>query len=195
GRISADGTVDTSTSTTSFNNGNIRGAVSTNGTDLWATGSNTGVVYTTFGNSGAGTVVASNNVNNRVINIFDGQLYVTSGSGTNTFKGVNAVGTGTPTATGSNLTRLPGLSDANSPSDYGFFLADLSAAVAGDDTLYIADDSVGLTKYSLVGGTWVKNNTVGVGADAYRGLTGAVVGNTVTLYATRNGTSLVSIVD
>jgi hypothetical protein len=70
----------------------------------------------------------------------------------------------------------------------------------GNDTLYIADDGAGaLTKWSLVGGTWTKNNTIGVTADDYRGLTGSVNGATVTLYATRDNSTtadtLISLVD
>jgi hypothetical protein len=198
GRIAANLTIDTTTSTSSFSGNNIRSAASVDGSGFWAAGANTGIVFLPFGNNSAGTIVASNNVNNRVVNVFDGQLYATSGSGTNTFKGVNAVGTGTPTSTGSSLTRLPGLTDTTNPSDYSFFLADLNPAVPGDDTLYIGDDSAGITKFSLVGGNWVENNAIGTGSDGYRGLTGAVVGNTVTLYATRQGNTspgLYSIVD
>ena len=65
-----------------------------------------------------------------------------------------------------------------------------------------SDDAGGLTKYTLTGGTWVAKGTVGVTADAYRGVTGTVSGSTVTLYATRKGGSgatgggeLVSLVD
>src|SRR5262249_37188221 len=75
-------------------------------------------------------------------------------------------------------------------SPYGFFLADLTPAVPGVDTLYVAnDDATGLTKYSLVGGTWVSNGAIGTAADAYRGLTATVSGSTGTLFATRKGGS------
>src|SRR5262249_18035270 len=62
--------------------------------------------------------------------------------------------------------------------------------VAGVDTLYVAADDAGaLRKYSLVGGNWTLNGTIGVATDAYRGLTGVVSGTTVTLYATRKFSS------
>jgi hypothetical protein len=58
-----------------------------------------------------------------------------------------------------------------------------------------------LTKYSLVSGSWVSNGTVGTDQDS-RGITGAVNGTTVSLFATRLGGSgptgggqLVSLVD
>ena len=76
------------------------------------------------------------------------------------------------------------------------------AASPGADTLYVADESFGVAKYSLVAGSWVANGTVGAGADAYRGITGTTSGTTVTLFATRKGGStatgggeLVAIVD
>jgi hypothetical protein len=198
GRIESNLTIDTTTSTSSFSGGNIRSAASIDGNGFWAAGANSGIVYLPFGRNSSGTVVADDSTDNRVVNVFDGQLYSTSGSGTDTFKGVSAVGTGTPTSTGNSFTRLPGLTDATNPSDYSFFLADLNPAVPGDDTMYVADDAAGVIKFSLVGGNWVVNNIIGSGSDGYRGLTGAVVGNTVTLYATSEGPTapgLYSIVD
>ena len=62
--------------------------------------------------------------------------------------------------------------------------------MAGGSVLYVADDTVGITKYSLVSGSWVSNGTVGAAADAYRGLATVVVGNNVQLYATGLGGSL-----
>ena len=200
GRVAANGAVDSSTTTTSFSLDNIRGATSADGSAFWASGGNTGIIYQPLGGSGAGTIVSSSVTNNRSLGIFGGQLYVSSGSGTNTFRGVNGVGTGLPTTTGQTTTRLPGMNDTDNPSSYQFFFADLDAGVAGNDTLYIADDGAGaLTKWSLVGGTWTKNNTIGVTADDYRGLTGSVNATTVTLYATRDNSTgadtLVSLVD
>jgi uncharacterized protein YjiK len=200
GRVAANGAVDSSTTTTSFSADNIRGATSVDGTAFWASGANTGIIYQALGGSGAGTIVSSSVTNNRSLGVFGGQLYVSSGSGTNTFRGVNAVGTGLPTTTGQTTTRLPGINDTDNPSSYQFFFADLDAVVAGNDTLYIADDGAGaLTKWSLVGGTWTKNNTIGTTADDYRGLTGSVTATTVTLYATRDNSTgadtLVSLVD
>src|SRR5262249_40124815 len=138
-------------------------------------------------------------VNLRVVQIFGGQLYVSTGSGSAVR--IGAVGPGLPTTAGQTITNLPGFPTAGSP--YGFFFADLTASVPGLDTLYVAADDVSaLTKYSLVSGSWVSNGTIGIAGDAYRGLTGVANGSTVTLYATRRGGSgaagggeLVSLID
>ena len=122
-------------------------------------------------------------VNMRYTNMFGGQLYVSTSSGSS-FR-LGAVGSGTPTAGGQSITRLPGLSTSGgSPS--AFFIADLDAGVAGVDTLYLADDTPGtIQKYCLVGGTWASRGTISAGA--VRGLTGASVGTTVNLFATTGG--------
>ncbi len=184
GRVDASGTIDTTTALSdAFSAGNIRSATSTNGTALWADGSNEGVRTTTTGST-TSTVVSTTATNLRQVNIFDGQLYVSTASGT-AFR-IGKVGTGTPTGTGQTITTLPGL-PTNTGSPYGFFFADLDAGVAGVDTLYIADDGGTIQKYSLVGGTWTANGTIA--AAAVRGLTGVVSGTTVTLYGTTGGTA------
>jgi hypothetical protein len=198
-RVAMDTSVDTSTTTTSFSANNIRAVTSTNGTDLWAAGANTGVVHSPLGGSGSGTVVSSTFTNLRVLQVFDGQLYVSSGSST---LRMGAVGVGTPTSTGNAIVGLSGFPTSGT-SPYGYFFADLDAGVAGVDTVYVADDGAGaLQKWSLVAGTWTQNGTVGVDADDYRGLTGSVQSTTVSLFATRKGGSggagggeLVSLVD
>jgi len=181
GRVDLSGTVDTTTTTTAFSGNNIRDVASTNGTDIWAVGGATGVVYTTFGSSGAGTIVSSTATNFRTIDIFGGQLYYSSGSGS--FR-VGSVGTGTPTTTGQTSANLTGTPTTGSP--YSFFFADLTTAVAGVDTLYVADDGANaILKYSLVGGTWTATGSIT--ASAVRGLTGVVSGTSVTLYGTTGG--------
>lgn len=188
-RIDAAGNVDTTTTLgTAFSGGNIRGVASTNGTDIWAVGSNTGVVYTTFGATSS-TVIANNATNLRSVNIFDGQLYTSSGAGT---LRLDTVGTGTPTTTGQTITALPGVSITATIN--GYFFADLSAAVAGVDTLYIADEAsgAGLTKYSLVGGAWTLNGTIV--APTLRGLTGSVSGTNVSLIVS-NATTISAFTD
>lgn len=185
--VNADGTIDTSTALTDFASGNTpRSAVTVDGTTLWVAGG-TGLSVATLGST-TFTVLAG--LNSRQVNIFADQLYLSSGSSTNTNRGVNTVGSGLPTTGTQTPTRLPGLTDTTNPSTYGFFFADLDAGVTGLDTLYVADDGAGaLRKFSLVSGSWSANGVVGVDADDYRGLTGVVSGSTVTLYATRKGGS------
>lgn len=192
------GTINTSTALTDFATGNNpRGAFSTNGTDIWVAGGAGGVRYATAGST-TSTQLSTTTTNLRTVNAFSNQLYVSSSSGSTR---IATVGSGLPTTSGQTITNVPGFPTTNSP--YGFFFADLDAGVAGVDVLYMAsDDAAALTKFSLVGGNWVSNGTIGVAADAYRGLTATVSGTTVTLYATRKGGSgatgggeLVSLVD
>ena len=185
-RVDATGAIDTSTFEPG-SAGNIRSATSTDGTTLWYGASNNGYRSTTFGSSSASTSLNSTLTNGRTINIFNGQLYCGTSTGTNTFKGVNTIGTGTPTTSGQTITRLPGLSDAANPSSYNFFFADLSVGVSGLDTLYIADDSTNtIQKWSLVGSTWTLNGNIT--ASGVRGLTGVVQSGTVVLFGSTGGT-------
>src|SRR5262245_33712502 len=192
GRVDANGTIDTTTALTDGADGNNpRGAASRNGTDFWFTGGTGGVRYVAYDGDAATdtSLQLSTTVTNlRAVEIFNGQLYVSDSSGSAVRLGT--VGSGTPTTSGQTITNLPGFPTSGSP--YAFFFADLTATVAGVDTLYVAsDDAAALTKYSLVGGTWVSNGTVGVDADDYRSLTATVGGDgdDVTLYATRKGGS------
>lgn len=199
GRVDHNGNVDTTTALTDYATGsNPRSAASTNGFDLWVSGGAGGVRYTTLGSTTSASL-SSTVTNLRQVNIFDGQLYVSTSSGSAVR--IGTVGTGTPTTSGQTITNLPGFLTAGSP--YAFVLVDLDAGVAGVDTLYVADDGAdALRKYSLVAGNWVLNGTVGVNADNYTGVTATVSGSTVTLYSVRMGGSgaggggqLVSLVD
>ncbi len=176
--------IDTTTTTTSFDANNIRAVVSTSGTNFWAVGSTTGVVHTTLGSAGVGTLVSTTFTQLRVINIFCGQLYVSSSAST---LRMGAVGSGTPTSAGNIIVGLPGFPTIGG-NPHAFFLADLDTGVVGVDTAYVSDDGIGaLQKWSLVAGNWTQSGSVGLDTDDYRGLTASVAGNTVTLFATRKG--------
>jgi hypothetical protein len=184
GRVDAAGNVDTTTSPTDFATGNNpRSVASTDGVNLWMSGGANGVRYATLGTTGSSTQLSTTFTNLRGTAIFGGQLYVSSGSSS---LRLGTVGTGAPTTSGQTITNLTGFPTTGSP--YGFFFADLDGN-PGVDTVYVADDAAGLTKYSLMSGTWTASGTVGVGSDAYRGLTGVVSGGSVTLYTTRKGGS------
>jgi hypothetical protein len=194
GRVDASGNVDTTLCTnTDYNGDNFRSAASTDGTTIWGsgtalTGAEAGVRVYTHGSSACvtGTQISSTVTNTRVVGVYDGQLYVSSGSGT--FR-LATVGTGTPTTSGQTIVNLPGF-PTSTLAPYQFFFADLDATVAGVDTVYVADDrgagSGGVYKYSLVGGTWTARGLVVVAG--LRGLTGVVSGTTVTLYAATQST-------
>src|SRR5207237_6239340 len=95
GRVNANGNIDTSTALTDASNaGNPRSAVSTNGVDLWETGSTGGVHYATLGATTSITV-STTVLNLRQVNVYSGQLYVSDNSGSTVRLG--AVGGGTPT--------------------------------------------------------------------------------------------------
>jgi len=193
GRVDAAGNVDTTTALTdAISGGNPRGATSTNGTDLWISGTSAGggIRYATFGAT-TSTALTTAVTNLRATNIFGGQLYVSSMSGTTRLV---AVGTGTPTTSPQTLNALPGLDSTTLNGPYTFFFADLDGGVAGNDTVYVADDAGNqLKKFSLVGGTWVANGNLALAAA--RGMTASVSGTSVTLYTQNNGSTLSSVTD
>lgn len=194
GLVRYDSTIDTTTSLTTFGGNNIRSAIK-DGNNLWLAGASTGVVTATVSATGANfSVVASNFTNLRQLEIFNNQLYVSSGSSTIR---LGSVGTGLPTTAGSTITSLPGF-PTSSLSSYTFYLADLDAGVSGADTLYVADDNSvasggGVKKYSLVSGSWVANGTLQLATT--RGLTATVSGTNVTFYLTANANTLQTFTD
>jgi len=120
GRIDANGVVDTSTALNdAFSGGSVRGATSTNGTDLWASGNGmpdqvSPVRYAVIGSTSSTPLVATV-LNLRAINIFDGQLYATSGAGSIR---LGAIGSGTPMASGQAFSALPGIPSTVSPDSF-----------------------------------------------------------------------------
>jgi hypothetical protein len=206
-RIGLNGVVDTSTSLSdAYNGSNIRSAVSSDGVNIWTggnagsgLGSTGGPRYTTFGST-TSVRVDTTASNMRVVNIFNGQLYVSSSTGT--LLGVSTVGTGLPTTAGSStITPLPGMPTTGTHSSYDFWFKDSS-------TLYVADDGSaanggGIQKWTLSAGTWSLAYTLlntGTATTAVRGLTGTVdgTGNAV-LYATTgvgsSANGLISVTD
>ncbi|QYO65790.1 choice-of-anchor Q domain-containing protein [Leptolyngbya sp. 7M] len=203
GTVDAYGVVNISTSTTGFSSANIRSATTVDGSAFWAVGGNSGVVYQSLGGSGIPTTIASNVTNNRVVNIFGDQLFVSGASGSNR---LSKVGSGLPSTTGSNITNLPGFPTAGNPHQY--FFADLSTSVDGVDTVYVADQATtsgvsggGIKKFSLIAGFWTYNGTFpaitspSVAPTLFIGLAGEVANGTVRLFATRNGQQLIYVED
>ena len=216
-RVDWNGNVDLSTRVTDLENtdtlptnqsGSPRSAVSTNGTDMWIVGAEGGVRFTTLGSIGTSVMVsntdgnAANNASNlRHVDIFNGQLFVTTGS--SALAAVMRVGNGTPQTSGQTMFGLlPGpAGGATEPQQ--IFMADLDPTAnyaSGLDTLYVASDAANaITKYTwdqtLM--QWLASGTVGLNADNHRGLTGRVVGTTVQLFATRDiaADTLVTITD
>lgn len=185
--IAADGTVDT---TNTFIDGyltnNVRGAAATSPAAIYLSGTGSSASGgTRFLNAGVGTTaqISTSVTNTRALGIFAGQLFTSTQSGA--FR-LASVGTGLPTTTGQTTTNLPGFATATT-SPFQFVFADLDANVAGLDTLWVAnDDSAALQKHRFNGTTWSAINSVGVVADAYRGLTR--IGST--LYVTGRASGL-----
>jgi hypothetical protein len=180
--------------------GNVRGAVSTDGTVLWLSTSGLGVNFVPRGAS-LGTEILTSPGNVRALGIFQGQLYGTSGSGT--FTNVFTIGTGIPTMSGQTSTSLPGFPTTGA-SPYSFVAFDLDANVAGIDTIYVADDRAiasggGLQKWTNDGFTWTLAYTLTSGlTTGLRGLTGVTDAGGPILYATTTaaaGNQLVQVVD
>lgn len=186
GLVNVDGIINTSTTLNTFSGVSIRSAVTSNGYDIWAAGGNNGIRYT---HSGDTTSIAVVTQSGRCLHISDNQLYTSSTS--SGFR-IATVGAGLPTTSGQTMLNLPSIV-TTSGSPYGLFLADLNSAVDGPDVLYVADEgNNGLSKYSLVNGSWVFNSKIGSSADTYRGLIGKVTASGVVLYATRKNSGSTS---
>jgi hypothetical protein len=183
--VDSEGNVDTSTALGDFADGNNpRSAVTTDGMNFWVAGADadSAARYTTLG-SKTSQALSTDSKNGRAVNIFDGQLYVSSQKGSIR---VATVGTGIPTTAGQKITNLMGFPTTGAPD--AFFFADLDPGTAGVDTLYVADDTSNggeIQKYSLVGGSWIANGSVL--APNVHGLTAIVTGTSVNLFATTSG--------
>jgi hypothetical protein len=184
-RIDTNGNVDSTTRLSNFSSGNNpRSAWSADGSSFYGVGGTGGIVYATLGATNGTAITPSTGlVNMRAIRVYNNQLYASSSSGS--FRLATTGGAPAPT-TNQTLINLSGWSTTGSP--YAFFLADLDTD-PGLDTAYVSDDSAGLLKYSLVGGTWALNGTIGTDSDDYRGLDAEIVGTTVNIFATRKGGS------
>ena len=205
GRIDATGAIDTSTRLSDWTSGSSpRSAITTDGNRFLLAGGAGGIHEADLGDL-TSMVYNSQVAGLRHIDRFGGELYISTGTAvaSSAIAQINQT-TGAPMY-------LPGVpapgTGATGINAFQFFIADLSAVEAGPDTLYVADDRSaanggGLRKYSRVSGTWVANGGVfgtqpagSPGVSSLRGLTGSVSGSTVSLYATRFGTSLIGFTD
>jgi hypothetical protein len=203
--IDAAGNVDTSTTfgASAFSGNNVRGAVSADGSGVWAGGAgsaNGGLWFAPLGGRTGVQVVSSPN-NFRWPEIAGGQLYASGSNGS--FVNVSRVGTGLPTVGAQSIAPLPGMPTSGSASPFAFVLLDRDG-VPGPETLYVADDrnapTGGVQKWTLNGATWTLATTFNVTSTpiGFRGLAGFVTGSTVTLVASsadNNNNRLVVFVD
>jgi len=182
-----------------YSGNNIRSAVTADGSNIWTTGAGGtgGLVYSDFGGANQAQL---NTLNTRVVNIFNGDLYVSSASGA--FVGINIVSGGLPTSGSPTATLLPGtgVSGTGTPSPYDFWFSDAN-------TLYVADDRSlasggGLQKWTFNAGlnTWQLAYTLtGQLTAGLRGLAGThdVTGAPILYAITADGTAndLVTVTD
>lgn len=199
-RVDKSGNVDTTTVLDAFSKKTPRGATSNDGTSFWMTGAGNGgegTQYATLGSTGANVNIESFPSNTRVVQIFGGQLYISSGSSPNI--GVLSVGTGLPTASGQTAVLLSGFAGDAGGSPYGFSMLDLDGSVNGLDTLYVADDASttgGVQKWVYNGTTWTKIATFNSGTTkGFRSVTAFVSGSNVVVLGTTGDGSPNSVIE
>jgi hypothetical protein len=216
GRIDVNtGSIDTTTALTdaytsggAASNSNIRSAVSSDGTQFWTTGTaaaattaSAGVRYSELGGT-TSTQVSSTPTNTRVVNIANGQLYVTTASGSNI--GVNSIGSGLPTGSGETTSLLPGFSAATgtgNASPYDFWFKDANTAYVADDRTQASGGGIQKWLFNAGSGNWELAYTLATGSGSNSGaraLAGSIVGSDTILYATTTAAAanrLVKIID
>jgi hypothetical protein len=144
-------------SSTFFSAGNPRSAGG-DGTNYWGAGSNTGVTY--YG-PGTAAIVSTTLTNNRSTEVYNGQLYFSTGSGAT--RGIWAVGTGLPTGTGTTSTNVINTGGTSSPYEFVFNATGTTCYIADDRTVATAG---GIQRWDLVGGLWTLSYTLGTGGTA-----------------------------
>ena len=201
GIMDANGVLDATTALNdAYSKNNFRGAVSTNGTDLWLSGtgspsSSAGVRFTTKGAT-TSTQLSSTVTTNRNLGIFNNQLYSTSASGA--FQGLCTVGTGLPTTSGQTIAILPGFPTTSGPSSYGF-----SVKPTTGDIAYVGDANShptgGVQKWTYNGTTWTLAYTLDSGlTSGTRAIAVDWSGTNPIIYAITSGSSrnkLVKVID
>lgn len=146
------------TLTGTYSGNNIRsGFVS--GSGAWfagSSGSGSGVEYYNGTSS-----LRIENANTRVLGFYGGNLYFSTGSGT---QGIYRY-SGLPTSATPATAFLTGIAGQGT-SPYDFVLS------PDGNTLYVADDAIGVQKFSLISGSWTfdYNFTDGLSANAAYGL-------------------------
>jgi len=170
--VNASGIVSLpSITSTSFSAGNIR-HVHSNGSQYWAGGSNTGIVWGS-NTSNLDTIVTNSSTNTRFITNAGSQLYYSTASAT---IGIWRLGTGVPKNSGAIATPYinTSASGTGTASPYGF-------AMKFDSLVcYIADDRLaanggGIQKWIRTGSVWTLSYTFGTGTGSLVGARGLTV--------------------
>jgi hypothetical protein len=141
--------VDTSTVLTGLFPSNSGRASVVDGTNLWVGGGSGGVFRTAPGSTAMPLNIATTPVTTRVLGIWAGQLYESTGSPPT---GIYQVGLGLP------VTSTTSMQVVATGSPYGFAMFDVSPE-PGLDLLYVADELTGLLRFVKSGGAWTQSAT------------------------------------
>ncbi len=191
-RINNLGKVETTVlpGTSFYVNNNFRSVTTVDGSRYWTggTGGTTGVATVVHQGNTTPTTAATvfNTITNiRTVAIYNGQLYYSTGSGTN---GVYSVGSGLPTTTSTST----GTFLLTNP--YAFYI--LNRGSNNFNCYVVAADATGpVYKFSSIdnGATWTARGSIAAGAAAY-GIVAQVNGSTVDLFVTTTASSVSTIV-
>ncbi len=168
----------------------FRSAVKNTGDNYWGSGGASGTYY--FGNAATPVSVQTTSTNNRGLLAANGNLYTSSGAGTN---GIYKI-TGQPTVAGT-ATLMVSLGTSTQP---------LALAVNPSETIvYVADSRNvapgGIQRWDYASGTWTNTYNFSLGTSAANGANGLVVdwsGANPVIYATSGDASanrLIKLVD
>jgi len=188
--INGKGEINTTTALTNFaNEGNTRGATSSECKKVWVGGNGTkttgGIVEAEVGAS-TGTQLDEADTNVRQVEAVGGQLYTSADPAKAPGVSIAKVGSGLPAAKGQTITNLPFETAPEEP--YGFSLLTLGLG-STPDTIYVADNKRSMVvKYGLSAGKWAEHGAVAIPAEL-TGVTANDVGGAVAIYATSSGST------
>ena len=178
--VNSAGTYSAVASTsTGFSANNVRSGTAS-GANYFAAGANAPGI----GLLGSPTTVQlpTATINARVVQIFNGQLYFSSASGA--FVGINALGTNIPLTSGQSTALI---NTSPTSSSYGFSIS------PDGNTLYVADDASGITKYTKSGSTFGIAYTLN--ATNATSLTVDYSGPRPVIYAVTTSSTIIKITD
>ena len=180
GKIDSAGTVSLGTNMTGYSQSNILSATSVDASSYWTSGKEKGSdkgIRTVADGSKGETATQVADVASVAVHVFNNQLY--GSTNTSVFKTDTALPTGAST-----ITDLSGVTGLTTASGFFFLDRDKNGTL---DTLYVADQSSGLLKFtSTDGASWTARGSISGGINSVVGLDN---GSSVDLFVTTgNGT-------
>ncbi len=135
--------------TTAFSGGNLRSSATDGNGNFWGSGSITGVIY--FGTNAAAGTISTTLANERVIQVFGGNIWFSTGSGAT--RGVYKI-TGLPTSGANTAVSTLNSGPGSAPSQYVFSPDGLQAYVADTSNFTNSTTVGGIEKWTNNSGTW-----------------------------------------